>query len=214
MKKIIITIFFYFFLIINCFSNEYIFKKLVDLDSPWGSSFISNEELIITEKTFVELKKDKFLNVGISWSGNPNYPRDNFRSISFDKIEKFLLENKDINFYKLSRDIKKNNFIDYETFPNLIDLSEKNLFEIATTLGQFDLVVSSDTSIIHLAGILNIQSFLLLNYNSDWRWFLEKKETIWYPSVTVIKQNKLNSWDNVFIELNKILKSKKKRQRI
>ena len=166
-------------------------------------------KLTIPEKAFAEFKNDNYLNVGISWSGNPNYPRDKYRSISFDKIEKLLLENKDINFYKLSRDIKKNNLNNYKPFPNLIDLSEKNLFEIAKTLGQFDLVVSSDTSIIHLAGILNIQSILLLNYNSDWRWFLEKKETTWYPSVTILKQNKLNSWDNVFIELNKILKSKK-----
>ena len=73
MKKIIITIFFYFFLIINCFSNEYIFKKLVDLDSPWGSSFISNEELIITEKSGkiiivnIKNKKSKIVNHNLNF---------------------------------------------------------------------------------------------------------------------------------------------------
>ena len=73
MKKIIITIFFYFLLIINCFSNEYIFKKLVDLDSPWGSSFISNEELIITEKSGkiiivnIKNKKSKIVNHNLNF---------------------------------------------------------------------------------------------------------------------------------------------------
>ena len=96
----------------------------------------------------------------------------------------------------------------------MIDFSEKNLFEIAKVLNQFDLIVSSDTSIIHLAGILDIKSILLLNFNSDWRWFLDTKQTIWYPSVKIIKQKKLNDWDNVFEELQKILEDKKKRQKI
>ena len=69
-------------------------------------------------------------------------------------------------------------------------------------------------SIIHLAGILNIKSILLLNLNSDWRWFLDTEQTVWYPSVKIIKQKKLNDWDNVFEELQKILEDKKKRQKV
>ena len=81
---------------------------------------------------------------------------------------------------------------------------------------ELDLVVSSDTSIIHLAGILNVKSILLLNYNSEWRWFNDKKKTIWYPSVDIIKQKKFNSWDYVFLELKrrieKIILEKKDRE--
>ena len=33
------------------FSENYKFKKLVDLKNPWGSSFINNNELIVTEKS-------------------------------------------------------------------------------------------------------------------------------------------------------------------
>ncbi len=85
---------------------------------------------------------------------------------------------------------------------NLFDLAII-LFEISKVMKELDLVISSDTSIIHLAGILNIKSILLLNYNSDWRWFDDKKKTIWYPSVEIIKQKTFNSWDNVFYELKK-----------
>ena len=34
----------------RCISEDFTFKKLVDLNDPWGSSFINNEELIINEK--------------------------------------------------------------------------------------------------------------------------------------------------------------------
>ena len=114
-----------------------------------------------------------------------------------------------MKFYKLSRDPKENNQIDYNSIPNLTDLGKRNLFEISQLLNKFDLVVSSDTSIIHLAGILDIKCILLLNYNSDWRWFSDTKKTIWYPSITIIKQKKINNWDNVFEELDQILQEKK-----
>ena len=49
MKKIILV----FFLLIKpslIFAENYNLKELVSLKSPWGSTFINNEELIITEK--------------------------------------------------------------------------------------------------------------------------------------------------------------------
>ena len=73
-------------------------------------------------------------------------------------------------------------------------------------MDELDLVISSDTSIIHLAGILNIKSFLLLNFNSDWRWFNDNEKTVWYPSVSIIKQKKLGEWSTVFADLEMKLK--------
>ena len=49
--KYFFSIFFFFLFSSKSFSENFTFKKLVDLNEPWGSSFINNEELIITEKT-------------------------------------------------------------------------------------------------------------------------------------------------------------------
>ena len=140
------------------------------------------------------------LNIGLAWSGNQNYYLDEYRSIPFKNF-KNLLNIDNVNFYKLSQNIRNEEFIEYNSIPNLFDLGEKSLYEISQILEDLDLVISSDTSIIHLAGILNINSILLLNYNSDWRWFRDVKNTIWYPSVRIIKQVKFNSWEYVFNEL-------------
>ena len=174
-------------------------------------SDINFYKLRIKNKDIIELK-NKNIKVGISWSGNPKYPRDQYRSINFKEVERFILKNKNINFYKLSRDEKNDQFIDYNKLTNLTDLSKKNLYEISQILSQFDLIISVDTSIIHLAGILNVKSVLLLSYSSDWRWFSDTKNTIWYPSITIIKQKKFNLWDGVFKELEDLLQNKKKRQ--
>ena len=49
-KKIFVIIFFIFFST-NLFAQNLKFKKLVVLNDPWGSSFLNNKELIITEKS-------------------------------------------------------------------------------------------------------------------------------------------------------------------
>ena len=114
---------------------------------------------------------------------------------------KNILNKKKINFFKLSQNVRDEEPLDYFSLSNFFDFGDKSLFEIAEVMKELDLVISSDTSIIHLAGILKIKSILLLNYNSDWRWFEDKKKTIWYPSVEIIKQKTFNSWENVFYEL-------------
>lgn len=154
------------------------------------------------------LLDDKKLNIGIAWSGNKEYFLDTYRSIPF-KYFKNILNLKNINFFKLSKDLRDEDKDTFTLYPNLIDLSNRSLAEVSEYIIYLDLVISSDTSIIHLAGILNKKSILLLNYNSDWRWFDGINKTVWYPSVQVIKQNKFNSWNEVFIRLKKKLENLK-----
>jgi tetratricopeptide (TPR) repeat protein len=166
-------------------------KDLKDINYYQIQTRISNNK---------DLIKNNNLNIGISWSGNPNYSLDNYRSISFKQFKDlFKIEN--INFYKLSQNVRTEEYLEFSSLSNLTDFGEKSLYEVSQIIPNLDLVISSDTSIIHLAGILNVKSYLLLNYNSDWRWFNDKKDTIWYPSVEIIKQDSFDSWDNVIKEL-------------
>ena len=175
-------------------------KDLKDINYYQIQTRISNNK---------DLIKNNNLNIGVSWSGNPNYSLDNYRSLSFKQFKDiFKIEN--INFYKLSQNVRTEEYLEFSSLSNLTDFGEKSLYEVSQIIPNLDLVISSDTSIIHLAGILNVKSYLLLNYNSDWRWFNDKKDTIWYPSVEIIKQDSFDSWDNVIKELKmKIVNLKK-----
>ncbi len=154
-------------------------------------------------KIFLDNKK---LNIGIAWSGNKKYFLDSYRSIPFKYI-KNILNFKNINFFKLSKDTRDDEKNDYNLFPNLINLGNKSLLEVSEYIKNLDLVISTDTSIVHLAGIFNKKCILLLNYNSDWRWFDSINNTAWYPSVQIIKQDKFNIWDDVFVKLKNKLKN-------
>ena len=161
---------------------------------------------IVLDKTSNFNLDPKKYNIGLSWSGNSKYFLDQYRSIPFNNFKK-ILNLKEINFYKLSKDTTEEESVKIDSIKNLFDVGDNSLYEISNLMNSLDLVISSDTSIIHLAGILNIKSILLLNYNSDWRWFDDSKSTIWYPSIKILKQNKFDNWTNVFVELEEILKN-------
>ena len=50
-KKVLFLTLLIFFFTSKSFSQNYSFQKLTKLDGPWGSSFINDNELIITEKS-------------------------------------------------------------------------------------------------------------------------------------------------------------------
>ena len=50
-KKLFFVIIFFIFFLTNLFAQNLKFEKLVVLNDPWGSSFLNNKELIITEKS-------------------------------------------------------------------------------------------------------------------------------------------------------------------
>ena len=50
-KKFIFSVSLFLLLTNLSFAKNFNLEKIVDLNGPWGSSFINNEELIITEKS-------------------------------------------------------------------------------------------------------------------------------------------------------------------
>ena len=96
---------------------------------------------------------------------------------------------------------------------NLIDYSNYKLDEIASIIQNLDLVITSDTSILHLSASLNKETWAMLSLHPDWRW--GKFNSINpYPSLKFFNQSKFNDWcdveDAIFLELeNKINNLKK-----
>ena len=83
--------------------------------------------------------------------------------------------------------------------------SFKTFDDTAAAMKNLDLMISVDTSNIHLAGALGVKSILLLPYCSDWRWFDNTSKTEWYDSVDIIKQNGRQDWFNEVAKLSEIV---------
>jgi ADP-heptose:LPS heptosyltransferase len=73
----------------------------------------------------------------------------------------------------------------------------KDFSDTAAVIDLLDLVITVDTSVAHLAGAMGKPVWILLPYNSDWRWLLDRDDSPWYPSARLFRQNDTRSWADV-----------------
>ena len=168
----------------------------------------TNDDLDIIWKSKLNLNKKK--RIALNWQGDPNFAFDNTRSIPLSFFKEILKINK-FDFISLQKGLGKEqirlcNFTDH-----IIDLSNEidnyeNAFEdTIAILKNIDLLITSDTAICHLAATLGIKTYLLLEYNPEWRWYIEKEYKCFYPELKIIQQSKPGDWSTVFKDLKNLL---------
>jgi len=182
--------------ILDTLSTEYDYwVYMCDLTIKFNMAFTLPTEIypyIVADSNKIELWKDKLSNikekiicVNLSGADDVTDPR----RIKIEEIEELfsLSEYKFINI-NLKVTIDHPNVIQFNDIDKDIAYSD--------TLAIMSLsykVISSDTSIIHLAGAMNITSLLILPLYAEWRWFTDNHKTVWYPSVTIIRKNKIEN---------------------
>jgi hypothetical protein len=68
-----------------------------------------------------------------------------------------------------------------------------------------DLIVTSDTSVAHLAGALGRPVWVALRYVPDWRWMVGRDDSPWYPTMRLFRQTTPGDWAGVFAEMAQAL---------
>lgn len=58
-------------------------------------------------------------------------------------------------------------------------------------------MISVDTSVVHLAGLLGKPVFLLDRYDGCWRWLSGRRDSPWYPGLTIFRQDRPEDWPGV-----------------
>lgn len=76
-----------------------------------------------------------------------------------------------------------------------------DIVETAAMLRALDLVISVDTMVAHLAGALGVRIWTLLHFDADWRWMLIRRDSPWYPTMTLFRQPAPGAWREVLGEV-------------
>jgi tetratricopeptide (TPR) repeat protein len=77
--------------------------------------------------------------------------------------------------------------------------------DTAALIANLDLVISVDTAVVHLAAALGRPIWLLNRRDSCWRWFLERDESPWYPTLRLFRQPRPGDWESVVERVKKQL---------
>jgi hypothetical protein len=86
-----------------------------------------------------------------------------------------------------------------------IDSIRGAFVDTAAIMLNLDLVITSDTSIPHLAGALGVPVWLALPFVPDWRWLLDRSDSPWYPTMRLFRQKSPGAWPGVFEEIRRAL---------
>ena len=75
--------------------------------------------------------------------------------------------------------------------------SSKDLDDFFAQVAAMDLVVSIANSTAHIAGSLGKPALIFLPHVPDWRWMLNRTDSLWYPEITLLRQSREGSWSDV-----------------
>ena len=165
-----------------------------------------NDNKLLEWETLIAI--DDKIKIGLNWQGSKSNPRvlnnsvnlEYFKNIVSDKQANFISLQKGIAVNDIEKSQLQENIISYDL---LMDTGSQRFLDTAAIIKYLDLVITTDTSIAHLAGTLGTQTWLLLPKISDWRWLNSKDETIWYDNFRIYRQKKQGDWSEVFSRVEK-----------
>jgi hypothetical protein len=77
------------------------------------------------------------------------------------------------------------------------DISTPDIVELGYRIRELDLIISVDTMVVHLAGALGCEPWVMLHGDCDWRWPARGGPSLWYPSARLFHQHLAAGWEAV-----------------
>jgi hypothetical protein len=143
--------------------------------------------------------------IGIAWRGNPKAPGPS-RAIPLHFYAP-LSKIPSVRLISLQRNAGVEELaappsgVAIETLGESFDAGADAFLDTAAVMMNLDLVITSDTSIAHLAGALGRPVWIALRHVPDWRWMVRGEATPWYSTARVFKQARAGDWDGVFARI-------------
>ena len=169
-----------------------VFSTTVDT-VPWPGAYLAADPALADEKR--RLFPSDRPRIGIAWAGNPRYKADHRRSMHLETLLP-LLRQPQFTWISLQKGDAVAQLADLPAEVRIYDGSgsDRDLAETAALVATLDLVITSDTSIAHLAGAMGKPVWILLPHLADWRWMQNLETSPWYPTVRLFRQDQPGSW--------------------
>ncbi len=137
------------------------------------------------------------LKVGLAWAGSAIHRNDRNRSIPLERLAP-LLAIEGVRWFSLQVGPRAADLA-AQKGATVADLAPEltDFGETAAVIAALDLVICADTAVAHLAGALGKPAWVMLPFNSDWRWMVGRDNSPWYPSLRLFRQAQPGDWTGV-----------------
>ena len=141
----------------------------------------------------------KSFRVGLVWS-LPNESGSNpsaIRSIPVSSIEQ-LTKLSGISWYSMQFEPDVQPIKNSYSLP-IVDCTGglRDYADMAALAANMDLIIAIDSPVAHLAAALGRPVWMLLPFESNWRWLHRREDSPWYPTMRLFRQNQPGDWDTV-----------------
>jgi tetratricopeptide (TPR) repeat protein len=142
------------------------------------------------------------LRVGLAWAGSPRFKGNRARSLNLQQLAPFAAV-PGVKFYSLQKGAAGEQAKSPPVGLELVDLGPdlNDFADTAAVMSLMDLIITTDTSVPHLAGAMGRPVWLMLQFAPDWRWLLERQDSPWYPTMRLFRQSRTGDWDGVIMRV-------------
>lgn len=152
------------------------------------------------------------LKVGLVWAGNPrkfhaeSHAIDRRRSMTLEQFAP-LANIPNVTLFSLQKGEPAQQAKNPPHGMTLIDFMDEidDFAGTAALIANIDLIVSVDTSVVHMAGALAKPVWMLSRFDGCWRWLLDRDDSPWYPTMRLFRQTKAGEWQPVIKDVQKAL---------
>ncbi len=139
-------------------------------------------------------------NIGLACSGFAGHDHDHLRSMPLELVKPLLPLG---SVFLIQREVRDRDRPFLQAHPEVVYLGEelRDFGDTAAAVEHMDLIISVDTSLVHLAGSMGKPLKVLLASDPDWRWLLDRPDSPWYPCARLHRQPAAGGWEAVVQEL-------------
>jgi lipoprotein NlpI len=145
--------------------------------------------------------------VGLAWAGSPVHRNDHNRSIALRELLAELPGA--LRYVSLQKGVPASDrhALDGQQMLDWTD-DLHDFSDTAALVHALDLVISVDTSTVHLAGSLGRPCWVMLPFHPDWRWLLDRDDSPWYPTLRLFRQERRGDWAGVVARVAEALRQR------
>ena len=140
------------------------------------------------------------MRIGVVWAGTAQHADDRSRSMSLAQLLP-VLARRDVQPVVLQQGAPHAELdrLDAATRAHFVDVAPSctDMGDTAHALAQCHVVLTVDTSVAHVAGALGIPTIVMVTTPAEWRWGIDRADSIFYPTVHVMRQQHGGDWSSV-----------------